>query len=137
MKISLIDIENAVAAVFGLSRWDLHAKTRCFRISHPRMIVFYLYRQHTRASYPKIAAFFGFHHTAVLTGCERLPYLLATDEAFALKFAAVKELIAQTIHYRMHAVAHPPQCGQAPAIQSWLEATLASAPAFSTSRVEA
>jgi len=65
--IFLGDIENAVAARFGLTREAMRASSRARAVARPRQIAMYLAKELTQKSLPEIGELFGGRdHTTVL-----------------------------------------------------------------------
>ena len=59
MPISLEEIENAVASVFGISAKDLQGRSRSRACSYPRMLAMWLARRYTRCALSEIGRHFG------------------------------------------------------------------------------
>lgn len=75
--VRLADIENAVAAFFGLSPADLHTSRKARTIALARAIAMFLARKHTDMSFPEIGRFMGNkNHSTVVHACRRLGRIL-------------------------------------------------------------
>ena len=57
--ITLEEIENAVASVFGISPKDLQSRSRSRQCSYPRMLAMWLARRYTRSALSEIGRHFG------------------------------------------------------------------------------
>lgn len=70
--IFLGDIENAVAARFGLTREAMRCLTRARAVARPRQIAMFLAREITDHSLPRIGRHFGRDHTTVLHAVRKI-----------------------------------------------------------------
>lgn len=74
------DIEQSVAAYFGLTPADLHTSRKSRTIALARNIAMYLARKHTNLSFPEIGRLMGDKdHTTVLLAHRRIGKLLEED----------------------------------------------------------
>jgi chromosomal replication initiator protein len=83
MKPTIQDIEWAVCAKSKLPRDRIRGTGRSRRVARLRQIVFYLCRELTNASYPKIAQHFYKDNTTVLSGVRRIQSLIQTNPKVA------------------------------------------------------
>ena len=95
MTILLGDIENAVAARFGLTREEMRRITHARAVARPRQIAMYLAREITDHSLPRIGNHFGRDHTTVLHAVRRIAKLAAADPVIAAQVQGCRELLAR------------------------------------------
>jgi chromosomal replication initiator protein len=69
--VGLQDVERAVGKVMNVDVKSLHQQTRARAVSHPRMIVMFLARRHTGASYSEIARYFGGKSHSTVVSAEK------------------------------------------------------------------
>ena len=93
--IFLGDIENAVAARFGLTREAMRCLTRARAVARPRQIAMYLAREITGHSLPRIGNHFGRDHTTVLHAVRNITKLAAADPVIAAQVQGCRELLAR------------------------------------------
>lgn len=93
--IFLGDIENAVAARFGLTREAMRCLTRARAVARPRQIAMFLAREITDHSLPRIGRHFGRDHTTVLHAVRRIQKLAAKDPRIAAEVEGCRELLAR------------------------------------------
>lgn len=78
--LTVSDIEQSVAAFFGITPADLHTSRKSRVIALARNIAMHIARKHTNFSFPEIGRMMGNkNHTTVLLACRRMGQLLATD----------------------------------------------------------
>jgi len=77
--LTLGEIEDVVAAYFGITPADLHSSRRTRTVSTARMVTMFLARRHTQMSYPEIGRFMGKNHSSVVLAVQRLDKVLADD----------------------------------------------------------
>jgi len=71
--LTVSDIEQSVAAYFGILPTDLHTSRKSRTIALARNVAMYLARKHTNLSFPEIARLMGNkNHTTVLLACRRI-----------------------------------------------------------------
>lgn len=99
--LSVADIEQSVAAYFGLTPADLHTSRKSRTIALARNVAMYLARKHTALSFPEIGRLMGDKdHTTVLLAHRRIGKLLEEDAQVSWRTAAgsqsrsLRELIA-------------------------------------------
>lgn len=68
-KIQISDVQRAVADRYHITVADLIGPVRSMPLARYRQLAYWLCRQHTTASFPKIAKAFGRDHTTVIHGC--------------------------------------------------------------------
>ena len=93
--IFLGDIENAVAARFGLTREAMRCLSRARAVARPRQIAMFLAREVTDHSLPRIGRHFGRDHTTVLHAVRRIQRLAADDPRIAAEVEGCRELLAR------------------------------------------
>jgi chromosomal replication initiator protein len=93
---SIIQIQDAVCAAFGLSRSDLLSASRSARLTWPRHLAMYLAREHTDETLPAIGEQFGGrHHSTVLHALRHTAERMACDpEAFEVVRSLTEHLTA-------------------------------------------
>ncbi|GEL07556.1 chromosomal replication initiator protein DnaA [Salisediminibacterium halotolerans] len=80
-KVTIQDVQSAVAAQFQIKVEDLKAKKRTKTVAFPRQIAMYLAREMTDSSLPKIGHEFGGRdHTTVIHAHEKISKLFAADD---------------------------------------------------------
>jgi chromosomal replication initiator protein len=78
---SIAEVQEAVAAHFGLTTEELTSGSRVSRLAWPRHVAIHLARDLTGASLPVIGkAFGGRNHATVLHACKRVSERLKTDQ---------------------------------------------------------
>ena len=83
-RITVDEIQRAVAEHYGLKKEDLLSERRTRSIARPRQAAMYLAKQLTTRSYPDIGRRFGGRdHTTVLHAVRRIEELKAIDPALA------------------------------------------------------
>ena len=83
-RITVDDIQRAVAEHYGLKKEDLLSERRTRSVARPRQAAMYLAKQLTTRSYPDIGRRFGGRdHTTVLHAVRRIEELKAIDPALA------------------------------------------------------
>ncbi|MEP6830024.1 MAG: helix-turn-helix domain-containing protein [Rhizomicrobium sp.] len=95
-QLVLGDIENAVAARFGLTRAQMQSLTRARAVARPRQIAMFLAREMTGHSLPRIGTHFARDHTTVLHAVRRIRRLAAADPVIAAQVEGCRELLART-----------------------------------------
>ena len=73
------DIVRAVGEATRVTRAEMHGRSRLQPIAYARQLAMYLIRQITRASYPRIGAFFGRTHATVIHACRLMRVRLALE----------------------------------------------------------
>jgi chromosomal replication initiator protein len=95
---SIADVQEAVAAHFGLTTEELTSASRVSRLAWPRQVAIHLARDLTGASLPVIGkAFGGRNHATVLHACKRVSERLKTDEQAV---DAIQQLSRRVSHAR-------------------------------------
>ncbi|MDB5387782.1 MAG: chromosomal replication initiator protein DnaA [Planctomycetaceae bacterium] len=69
--IHMVDIEQAVCSMFGVTIEDLKSNKRQKSLSQPRMLAMYLARKHTRAAYTEIGQHFGGRNHSTVIAAEK------------------------------------------------------------------
>ena len=78
--VGLAELEKVLCRVLGLDPKSLHQATRARAVSHPRMLLMYLARRLTGASYYEISRFFGTKsHSTVIAAEKKVKQWLADD----------------------------------------------------------
>jgi len=82
---SIVAIQDAVCAHFGLTRETLLSRSRAERVVWPRQVAMYLAKELTEHSLPSIGREFGGRdHTTVMHACRRVAVQIgATPRAYA------------------------------------------------------
>lgn len=75
--LTLGEIEQIVAAYFGITPADLHSSRRTKTVSAARMVTAFLARRRTQMSYPEIGRFMGKNHSSIVLAVQRMEKLLA------------------------------------------------------------
>ena len=83
-RVTVDDIQRAVAEYYGLKKEDLLSERRTRSVARPRQTAMYLAKQLTTRSYPDIGRRFGGRdHTTVLHAVRRIEALKAEDASLA------------------------------------------------------
>ena len=83
-RVTVDDIQRAVAEHYGLKKDDLLSERRTRSVARPRQAAMYLAKQLTTRSYPDIGRRFGGRdHTTVLHAVRRIEALMAEDAGLA------------------------------------------------------
>ncbi len=77
---SIAEVQEAVAAHFGLTTAELTSSSRVSRIAWPRQVAIHLARDLTGASLPTIGKAFRRNHATVLHACKRVSERLKNDQ---------------------------------------------------------
>jgi chromosomal replication initiator protein len=89
-RVTVDDIQKAVAEHFGLKQADLLSERRTRAVARPRQAAMYLAKQLTTRSLPDIGRRFGGRdHTTVLHAVRRIEALRAEDAALAADLEAI------------------------------------------------
>jgi chromosomal replication initiator protein len=94
---SIADVQEAVAAHFGLTTQELVSASRVSRLAWPRQLAIHLARDLTGASTPTIGKAFGRNHATVLHACKRVSERLKNDQQAV---ETVGQLAEQVSHAR-------------------------------------
>lgn len=94
------DIEGAVCLRYGVTVEELRGPMRPRRYARPRMIGWFLMRELTRLSLPRIGEFYNVHHTTVLSGVRRVAALMEHDGEIRAGVACTKELAEHATGWR-------------------------------------
>jgi len=90
-KITIPDIQKAVAEYYGIQIDDFASKKRTRSIAFPRHVAMYLSRELTDNSLPKIGEIFGGRdHTTVIHAHEKIAKLRENDESFLSELAQIE-----------------------------------------------
>ena len=90
-KITIPDIQNAVAEYYGIQIEDFASKKRTRSIAFPRHVAMYLSRELTDNSLPKIGEVFGGRdHTTVIHAHEKISKLREADETFLAELSQIE-----------------------------------------------
>lgn len=90
-RITVAEIAARVCHEFGVTASDMASSCRARPIARPRQVAMYLSRQLTPMSLPEIGRHFGNRdHTTVMHAIRKIAELILTDQAFALRVAAVR-----------------------------------------------
>lgn len=90
--ISLVSVIEAVCEVFGVTREELFCHARPPRLAHPRFAMYYLGWLNTKRSLSSIGRFMERDHTTILYGRDKCIELKRSNEEYADKLEAAKEL---------------------------------------------
>jgi hypothetical protein len=83
-KVTVADIQRAVASLYRLTRDDLISDRRARAVARPRQVAMWLCKQLTARSLPDIGRRFGNRdHTTVLHAVRRIEALMAADPSIA------------------------------------------------------
>jgi chromosomal replication initiator protein len=92
---SIDDVQEAVAAHFGLTTEELTSASRVSRLAWPRQVAIHLARDLTGASLPAIGkAFGGRNHTTVMHACKRVSERLKNDQQAVDAVRQLSDLVA-------------------------------------------
>ncbi len=90
-RVSVDQIQRAVAQFFDLRLAELLSRRRTRAIAVPRQIAMYLSKEMTTRSYPDLAKRFGGRdHTTVIHGVRRVAALMESDADFARTVAEIR-----------------------------------------------
>ncbi|HWA52592.1 MAG TPA: chromosomal replication initiator protein DnaA [Solirubrobacterales bacterium] len=88
------EIQERVAAAFGVSRGEFVGSSRAATPLHARQVAIYLTRELTDLSLPQIGRLYGGRdHSTVLNSIRRVEARLATDQAFAARVQEMRSEI--------------------------------------------
>jgi chromosomal replication initiator protein len=94
---SIVDVQKAVAAHFGLTTEELTSASRVSRLAWPRQVAIHLARDLTGASLPTIGkAFGGRNHATVLHACKRVSERMKSDQQAVDEIAELSHLVSGT-----------------------------------------
>jgi chromosomal replication initiator protein len=94
---SIVDVQKAVAAHFGLTTEELTSASRVSRLAWPRQVAIHLARDLTGASLPTIGkAFGGRNHATVLHACKRVSERMKSDQQAVDVIAELSHLVSRT-----------------------------------------
>ncbi|MDR1350371.1 MAG: chromosomal replication initiator protein DnaA [Zoogloeaceae bacterium] len=82
-NVSVEDIQKTVSEYYKVKLTDLLSKKRTHQVVRPRHIAMWLCRQVTQFSLPVIGDAFDRDHTSVMSACNNIETLRATDNAIA------------------------------------------------------
>ena len=91
--ITLQAIALATAATFNMAPALLKEKSRLRKIARPRHIAFYLARELTNYSYPRIGQFFNKDHSTVIGGAENIANLILRKPSVLANVNRVRETL--------------------------------------------
>lgn len=92
--LTMRQVIEAVARVYGLQAQDLTGKKRTSRINQARQVAMYLVRELTEYSLPQIGeAFGGRTHTTILHGCGKVGEELSDDPILASQVNRIKHAL--------------------------------------------
>jgi chromosomal replication initiator protein len=93
-RVSVDQIQKAVAQYFDLRVAELLSRRRTKAIAVPRQIAMYLAKEMTTRSYPDLARRFGGRdHTTVIHGVRRVASLMEADSGFAETVASIRRTL--------------------------------------------
>jgi chromosomal replication initiator protein len=93
---SIDDVQEAVAAHFGLTTKELTSASRVSRLAWPRQVAIHLARDLTGASLPTIGkAFGGRNHATVLHACKRVSERMKNDQQAVDVIGELSELVSR------------------------------------------
>ena len=93
-RVSLADIQAAVASYYQLSVSELISTSRAARVAWPRQLAIHLARELTRESLHEIgAAFGGRNHATVLHACKRVSERLGNDRQSTVELDELTETL--------------------------------------------
>jgi chromosomal replication initiator protein len=99
--VSILDIQKAVAAHYGVSVAELKSAGRAARLSWPRHLAIHLARELTDASLQVIGeAFGGRNHATVLHACKRVEERVGNDQQAVDDLEAITEAVSGTSNDR-------------------------------------
>ncbi len=94
--VSILAVQRATAAVFGVSLADLNGRSLTRPIARPRQVAMYLAREMTARSLPEIGRMFGGRdHSTVRHAIEIIGHLAARDKDLAHQVKAVRDHLAR------------------------------------------
>lgn len=94
-KITITDIQEAVAGFYDIQIGDFSSKKRTKSIAFPRQIAMYLARELTDYSLPKIGEVFGGRdHSTVIHAHEKISKMLNQDEIFKQELEQIENKIS-------------------------------------------
>lgn len=92
---SIADIQRVICQRYNITKNDLLSVCREWRVAHPRQIAMYLCRDLTPKSLPEIGRRFGKRdHSTAHHAYHKVRNKIASDEAFAVEIAKLKERLA-------------------------------------------
>jgi chromosomal replication initiator protein len=84
--VRIVDIEQAVCSMFGVTTEDLKSNKRQKSLSQPRMLAMYLARKHTRAAYTEIGQHFGGrNHSTVMAAEKKIQASMGGQEPIVIR----------------------------------------------------
>jgi chromosomal replication initiator protein len=92
---SITDVQEAVAAHFGLTTAELKSPSRVTRVAWPRQLAIHLARDLTGESLPAIGRAFDRNHATVLHACKRVSERLKNDRQAVETLDALAQKVAR------------------------------------------
>ena len=89
--ITIVTIQQRVAASFGLPLLEMSSARRGGGVARARQVAMYLARELTPASFPQIGRAFDRDHTTSLHACTRIADLMAADPTFRDQVNVIRE----------------------------------------------
>jgi chromosomal replication initiator protein len=84
--VRIVDVEQAVCTMFGVTVEELKSNKRQKSLSQPRMLAMYLARKHTRAAYTEIGQHFGGrNHSTVIAAEKKITASMTGQEAIVIR----------------------------------------------------
>lgn len=84
-RLIVADVVERACRIFGLDAAQLREKSRAHAVAHPRMLVLFLARRYTTATYREIGRQVGdLNHSAAIAAEKRIRAALAADETILL-----------------------------------------------------
>jgi len=119
--ISVSDIQEAVAAHYGIPAIEMRSERRSRAVSWPRQDAMYLARELTPYSYPRLGAFFGNRdHTTILHGVRRVEKRIAESEEYLSRINTLRERLVPRKRQRILDQIEDPKARKM-LIMSWWE----------------
>lgn len=90
-RLTISDVEAIVAGFYKLHITALRQKSSQRKDARPRQVAFFFCRELTPASFPKIGAHFGKHHSTVLHGARLIGRLAFSDFDLQLQLEGIRD----------------------------------------------
>lgn len=94
LSLTIRDIEAAICTRFHLDPERMRGPSRCKIVARPRQIAFFLARELTGSSLPKIGRYFNRDHTTALAGIRRIQALIASNPKVAAHIDECRSALA-------------------------------------------
>lgn len=92
------EVIGLVANFFGVTSEEILSGCRRQRITMARHVTFFIMRRVGQCSYPQIAKAFGYDHTTILSGVDRIERLINQDEDIRFAVTSLSRYLVEAIN---------------------------------------